>query len=91
MDKTEELFKELTEAAGVPGYEIEVRAVLRKHLESVAEIMQDRIGSLIAVQAMQLLKEQGHPNTLYGVGTVQEEVGLRGAKTSAEVVGPDVA
>jgi putative aminopeptidase FrvX len=229
LDKTEELFKELTEVAGVPGYEAEVRAVLRKHLEPIAEIMQDRMGSLIAqqpgtadrprvmlaghmdeiglmvkliteegfirflplggwwdqvmlaqrvviktrdgevpgiigakpphllpederkklvekkdmyidvgatskgeveaigirlgdpiipvseftpltggktylgkawddrvgcalmVQVMRSLKEQGHPNTLYGVGTVQEEVGLRGAKTSAEVVDPDVA
>jgi putative aminopeptidase FrvX len=229
LDKTEELFKGLTEAAGVPGYEVEVRAVLRQHLEPVAEIMQDRMGSLIArlpgtadrprvmlaghmdeigfmvkfiteegfvrfvplggwwdqvllaqrvviktgdgevegiigakpphllpqeerkkvvekkdmyidvgatsreeveamgirlgdpiipvteftplasgktylakawddrvgcaliVQTMHSAKEQGHPNTLYGVGTVQEEVGLRGAKTSAEVVDPDVA
>jgi len=229
MDKTEELLKELTETAGVPGYEIEVRTVLRKHLEPMAQIMQDRIGSLIAwlpgtadrprvmlaghmdeigfmvkliteegfirflplggwwdqvllaqrvviktregevlgiigakpphllpeeerkkvvekkemyidvgatsqeeleamgirlgdpivpvseftpltdgksylakawddrvgcaliVQAMQFLKEQSHPNALYGACTVQEEVGLRGAKTSVEVVDPDVA
>lgn len=229
MDETEELFKELTEAAGVPGYEAEVRGVLRKYLEPIAEIERDRMGSLIArlpgtadrprvmlaghmdeigfmvkfiteegfirfvplggwwdqvllaqrvqirtssgevegiigakpphllpeeerkkvvdkkdmyvdvgatsregvetmgirlgdpiipvskftplaggksylakawddrvgcaliVQAMQSAKEQGHPNTLYGVGTVQEEVGLRGAKTSAEIVNPDVA
>ena len=229
MDKTEELFRELTEVAGVPGYEAEVRAVLRKHLEPLAEIMQDRIGSLITrvpgtsdrprvmlaghmdeigfmvklisedgfirflplggwwdqvmlaqrvviktrhgevpgvigakpphllpaekrkkivekkdmyidvgatsreeveaigvrlgdpiipvseftpmaggksylakawddrvgcaliIQVAQLLVGQAHPNTLYGVGTVQEEVGLRGAKTSAEIVDPDVA
>ena len=31
-----------------------------------------------------------HPNTIYGVGTVQEEVGLRGARTSAWTVQPDV-
>jgi len=229
MDNTESLFKELTEATGVSGYEMEVRAILRRHLEPVAEILQDRMGSLIArmpgtadrprvmlaghmdeigfmvkliteegfirflplggwwdqvmlaqrvviktqqgkvpgvigakpphllpeeerkkvvekkqmyidvgatsreevealdirlgdpiipvseftpladgkrymakawddrvgcaltIQALHLLKAQGHPNTLYGVGTVQEEVGLRGAKTSAEVVDPDVA
>jgi endoglucanase len=51
----------------------------------------DRVGCALMIQVMQLLKEQGHPNTLYGVGTVQEEVGLRGAKTSADVVDPDVA
>ena len=32
-----------------------------------------------------------HPNTVYGVGTVQEEVGLRGAKTSVHNINPDVA
>jgi endoglucanase len=31
------------------------------------------------------------PNTLYAVATVMEEVGLRGAKTSADLVKPDVA
>ncbi|MGI6206617.1 MAG: M42 family metallopeptidase [Anaerolineae bacterium] len=47
MDRTEELLKELSEAHGVPGYEDEVRAVLRRLAEPVAEIEQDRIGSLI--------------------------------------------
>src|SRR5699024_12870132 len=32
-----------------------------------------------------------HPNTVYGVGTIQEEVGLRGAKTSAHMIEPDLA
>ena len=31
-----------------------------------------------------------HPNTVVGAATVQEEVGLRGARTSAHVVQPDV-
>jgi len=31
-----------------------------------------------------------HPNTVIGAATVQEEVGLRGARTSAYVVQPDV-
>ena len=35
--------------------------------------------------------EKEHPNTVLGVATVQEEVGLRGATTSAEVINPDVA
>ena len=37
------------------------------------------------------LKDEKHPNTVYGVGTIQEEVGLRGAKTSAHLIQPDLA
>jgi len=51
----------------------------------------DRVGCALFVQAIQELARDEHPNVVYGVGTVQEEVGLRGAKTSAEVVSPDVA
>ncbi|MCZ6786964.1 MAG: M42 family metallopeptidase [Planctomycetota bacterium] len=32
-----------------------------------------------------------HPSTVIGVGTVQEEVGIRGAGTAAELARPDVA
>ncbi len=48
MDKTEQLFKELTEAPGVPGYEHAVRAIMRKHLASMTTIEQDKLGSIVA-------------------------------------------
>ncbi|KPL23786.1 MAG: peptidase M28 [Anaerolineae bacterium SM23_84] len=51
----------------------------------------DRLGCALFIQALQRLKGQKHPNTVYAVGTVQEEVGLRGAKTSVYSVSPDVA
>jgi putative aminopeptidase FrvX len=51
----------------------------------------DRIGCALFIQTIQELAGKPHPNTVYGVGTTQEEVGLRGAKTSAQVVNPDVA
>ena len=47
MDQTEKLLKEITEAGGVPGYESDVRAIMRKYLASVAEIEQDKMGSFI--------------------------------------------
>ena len=47
MDATEQLLKELTEAHGVPGYEHDVRAVIRGRLEPFGDIVQDKIGSLI--------------------------------------------
>jgi len=52
----------------------------------------DRVGAYIAAEVVRRLKEKrlSHPNTVIGAATVQEEVGLRGAKTSAHVVRPDV-
>ncbi len=50
----------------------------------------NRIGCAMIVEAFRALNGQPHPNTVYGVGTVQEEVGLRGARTSAYAVDPDV-
>ena len=39
---------------------------------------------------MRRLKGQPHPNELYGVGNVQEEVGLRGAATTTFAINPDI-
>lgn len=50
----------------------------------------DRVGCAAVVQVLRELAGSSHPNAVYGVGTVQEEVGMRGAKTSAELVKPDV-
>ena len=61
----------------------------------LAKALDDRVGCAVFVQAIkELASEPGGkdlPNTVYGVGTVQEEVGLRGATTSVELVKPDVA
>ena len=51
----------------------------------------DRVGCAIMVDVLKRLNSESHPNSVYGVGTVQEEVGLRGAKTSTAVIDPDVA
>jgi putative aminopeptidase FrvX len=51
----------------------------------------DRLGCALFIQTFERLQGQAHPNTLYGVGTVQEEVGTRGAKTSVHNINPDVA
>ncbi len=47
MDATFQLLKELTEVNGAPGYEAPVRAVVRKYLENLGELSQDKIGSVI--------------------------------------------
>lgn len=51
----------------------------------------NRFGAAAAVAAFNELAKMKHPNTVYAVGTVQEEVGLRGAGTAAHLVDPDVA
>lgn len=54
----------------------------------VAKSMDDRIGCAILVEAIKQLQDS--PNTLYFVFTTQEEVGLRGARTSAYTINPDL-
>jgi putative aminopeptidase FrvX len=56
----------------------------------MAKAWDDRIGCAIMIDVIKRLTRAKHPNAVYAVGTVQEEVGLRGAQTSASVVDPDV-
>jgi len=58
-----------------------------KHLLSKA--WDDRVGCGLMIDLLKALKKIEHPNTVYGVGTTQEEVGTRGAETAADVVDPD--
>jgi len=50
----------------------------------------NRVGCAAAIEVMKNLKDVKHENIYYGVGTVMEEVGLRGAKTSAFSIQPDI-
>ena len=55
----------------------------------MAKAFDDRIGCAILIQALREL--EGTPHEVYAVFTVQEEVGVRGAITSAYGVAPDLA
>ena len=59
---------------------------------AVAKAFDDRIGVFIALEVLRRLKEDGisHPNTVYAVSTVQEEIGLRGARTASQMLLPDI-
>ncbi len=57
----------------------------------LAKAWDNRIGCAVAIDVLKQLKDVEHPNVVYGVGTVQEEVGLRGARTSAFAIEPDIA
>jgi putative aminopeptidase FrvX len=56
----------------------------------LAKAWDNRIGCAIAIDVLKQLKNEKHPNIVYGVGSVQEEVGLRGARTSAAAIEPDI-
>jgi putative aminopeptidase FrvX len=87
--------KEEVEKAGVrlgdPIVPISPFTVLANSRTYLGKAWDDRIGCALFIEAIQELAKAEHPNTVYAVGTVQEEVGLRGAKTSAYMVEPDVA
>ncbi|HLR74539.1 MAG TPA: M42 family metallopeptidase [Virgibacillus sp.] len=56
----------------------------------LAKAWDNRIGCAIAIEVLKQLEDEDHPNIVYGVGTIQEEVGLRGARTSAHKIQPDI-
>ncbi len=57
----------------------------------MAKAFDNRVGMAGVIQAGQILSQSKHANRLILCGTVQEEVGLRGAKTAANFIKPDVA
>lgn len=57
----------------------------------LAKAWDNRIGTAVALKVLENLKNEEHPNDLFAVGNVQEEVGLRGAKTAANKIKPDIS
>ena len=57
----------------------------------LAKAFDNRVGCALVIDALRHFKDADHPNNLYGVATVMEEVGLRGATTSVRAIDPDVA
>jgi endoglucanase len=57
----------------------------------LSKAFDDRVGTALVISTLQALQHVTHPNTVYGVATVMEEVGLRGATTSVRAIDPDVA
>ncbi|MDR7315729.1 endoglucanase [Brevibacillus nitrificans] len=57
----------------------------------VGKAIDNRIGCALAIEVLADLQDKAHPNVIYAGATVQEEVGLRGAATMANLVEPDIA
>jgi Cellulase M and related proteins len=68
-----------------------LRDVARSGRRLIGKAMDDRAGCAVAVETLHQLKADPSPHDVYFVFTVQEEVGLRGARTAAYAIEPDVA
>lgn len=64
---------------------------LRKEGHYMAKAFDNRVGMAATIQAALHLQDIPHPNEIVFAGSVQEEVGLRGARTLANFVKPDIA
>ncbi len=50
----------------------------------------DKSGAFVVAETLRLLQDKDFEAGVYGVTSVQEEIGLRGAKTSAYHINPDI-
>jgi endoglucanase len=62
---------------------------LRNNL-AASPAMDDKVGLWVAMEAVRILKDRPRKAAVYGVSTVQEEIGLRGASTSTYGVNPHI-
>jgi len=65
-------------------------AVLNGTQRYLGKAWDDRVGCAVVVEVMRRLAAEGHPNILIVAATTQEETGIRGAHTAADVVHPDI-
>jgi len=56
----------------------------------MAKAWDNRYGVGLAIELVQALHGEKLPNTVYAGATVQEELGLRGARTAANLIQPDI-
>jgi putative aminopeptidase FrvX len=88
--------KDVADAAGL-GVDVGTVATMERDMVELAngyvtgKAFDDRAGVAMMVAALQRLQGKEVPATVFAVGTVQEEVGLKGARTSAFGLDPDVA
>ena len=85
---------EVEEAGVKPGDVIVPRAdfvELATQKTYLSKAFDDRVGVALVIAALEQLQKEDHPNSVFGVATVQEEVGLRGATTSVRAIDPHVA
>lgn len=86
----EEAIKEFGVIPGCPIVPDSPFSVMKNENFILAKAFDDRLGCALFMEVIETLNKENHPNTVFGVGTVQEEVGLRGATTAANSIQPDI-
>ncbi len=64
--------------------------VMKNPKKIMAKAWDNRYGCGLSIELLKELKDETLPNTLFSGATVQEEVGLRGAQTAANMIQPDI-
>ena len=62
----------------------------KKNRRMFSKAFDDRAGVAAVIEIGKILAKKKHPNTVYCVGSVQEEVGTRGAQTIANYTDADI-
>jgi putative aminopeptidase FrvX len=65
-------------------------AVMNGTQNYLGKAWDDRVGCAVVIEAMKRMAHASHPNQIFWVATVQEEIGLRGAHTSSDIVKPEI-
>lgn len=81
--------RELVEVGDPITAAVEIRDLAGSRV--TARALDNRVGTWVAAEALRRAAEQEVESTVYAVSTVQEEVGLRGAKMVGYDVDPDAA
>ncbi|SEN05615.1 M42 family metallopeptidase [Lihuaxuella thermophila] len=89
--KSDEQVKEWGIKVGDPVVPICPFEIMPDNDTILAKALDNRVGCYLALEVLQQLRVDNHPNTVICGATVQEEVGLRGADTAPFQVEPDIA
>ncbi len=65
--------------------------VLNNGKSLLGKAFDDRVGVGIMIEVLKDFQNVDHPNTIFAAATVMEEVGLRGATTTVDLIKPDIA
>lgn len=89
--ENEQMAREMGAFEGCPVTPYAEMAVMGDGKTLLGKAWDNRIGCAVMADVMENITDRETAAEVYGVATVQEEVGLRGAQTSVNLLKPDIA